>query len=60
MNTLDFTKISKALQSSYKALNNGFEESVSVSEQLDQAQSEYMKALSYATSIDEEFLRYTK
>jgi hypothetical protein len=59
MNELDFSKISKALQTSYQAIINDSSNAPHLVSQLNESQEEYLKALSHATDVDKEFLRYT-
>jgi hypothetical protein len=47
--SLDFEKIYKALQDTYDEIDL---------EELETAQENYMDALSYATSVDKQFLKY--
>jgi len=55
MNQLDFTKISKALQTSYQAVSNG-ESDQEVKQKIELAHNEYLHALSHATSVDYDFI----
>jgi hypothetical protein len=52
-NQLDFVKISKALKDTYKIL-----EPVEISNHLIEAQEEYLNALSHATAIKKDWLKY--
>lgn len=58
MNELDFQKISKAIQSSYHALNDEEFDNHNVIQQFNHAQDEWLNALSHATSVDKDYLRY--
>ena len=55
MNQLDFSMISKALQTSYQAVTHG-ESDQEVKQKIEQAHNEYLQALSHATSLDYDFV----
>ncbi len=60
LNTMDFSKIREALETSYKALLSEAGQEISVMDNISQAQDEYLQALSHATSVEKDYLRYTK
>jgi hypothetical protein len=57
---MDFSKIREALETSYKALLSEAGQEINGFDNISQAQDEYLQALSHATSVEKDYLRYTK
>lgn len=57
---MDFSKIREALETSYKALLSEAGQELSSFESISKAEDEYLHALSHATSVEKDYLRYTK